>query len=330
MASGAQIKALLMSHADGDDAQFYAVALQVAAAEARKGHADVAKELRDLVENSRKREARHEAKENVLHIAQPDSELSDLLTMTEPKTRLSELVLDEAVLARIRRILSEQHHLDRLKSHALRPRQSLLLTGPPGCGKTLTASAIAGELALPLFVVRLESLITRFLGETANKLRRIFDGVERFRGVYFFDEFDSIGMARGSEHDVGEMRRVLNSFLVLVETQRGNSLVIAATNHGHKLDRALFRRFDDIIEMGLPDKQLAERAFRERLAGQKKNKFNYAKLAEASDGLSFAEITRVCEEGIKEMLIHDRQSISTEDLMRMISERRVFLDQRSH
>ena len=250
--------------------------------------------------------------------------------MTEPKTRLSELVLDEAVLARIRRILSEQHHLDRLKSHALRPRQSLLLTGPPGCGKTLTASAIAGELALPLFVVRLESLITRFLGETANKLRRIFDGVERFRGVYFFDEFDSIGMARGSEHDVGEMRRVLNSFLVLVETQRGNSLVIAATNHGHKLDRALFRRFDDIIEMGLPDKQLAERAFRERLAGQKKNKFNYAKLAEASDGLSFAEITRVCEEGIKEMLIHDRQSFSTEDLMRMISERRVFLDQRSH
>src|SRR6266540_169337 len=126
MASGAQIKALLKSHAEGDDTQFYAIALQVAAAEARKGHADVAKELRDLVENSRKRESRHEARENILHIAQPDSELSDLLTMTEPTTRLSELVLDEAVLTRIRRILSEQHHLDRLKSHALRPRQSLL------------------------------------------------------------------------------------------------------------------------------------------------------------------------------------------------------------
>lgn len=330
MASGAQIKALLKSHADGDDSQFYAIALQVAAAEARKGHADIAKELRDMVENSRKREARYEAKENVLHIAQPDSELSDLLTMTEPKTRLSELVLDEAVLTRIRRILSEQHHLDRLKSHALRPRQSLLLTGPPGCGKTLTASAIAGELALPLFIVRLESLITRFLGETATKLRRIFDGVKQYRGVYLFDEFDSIGMARGSENDVGEMRRVLNSFLVLVETHQGNSLVIAATNHGHKLDRALFRRFDDIIEMGLPDKELAERTYRERLAGQKKNRFNYAKLAEASDGLSFAEITRVCEEGIKEMLIQDRHTLSTEDLMRMISERRVFLDRRSH
>jgi SpoVK/Ycf46/Vps4 family AAA+-type ATPase len=330
MASGAQIKALLKSHADGDDSQFYAVALQVAAAEARKGHADIARELRDLVENSRKRATRHEAAENILHIAQPDSELSDLLTMTEPKTRLSELVLDEAVLTRIRRILAEQHHLDRLKSHALRPRQSLLLTGPPGCGKTLTASAIAGELALPLFIVRLESLITRFLGETATKLRRIFDGVERFRGVYLFDEFDSIGMARGSENDVGEMRRVLNSFLVLVETHRGNSLVIAATNHGHKLDRALFRRFDDIIEMGLPDRALAERTYRERLAGQKRNKFNYVKLAEASDGLSFAEITRVCEEGIKEMLIQDRQTLSTEDLMRMIGERRVFLDRRSH
>ena len=216
MASGAQIKALLKSHAEGDDTQFYAVALQVAAAEARKGHAEVAKELRDLVENSRRREVHHEAQENILHIAQPDWELSDLLTITEPKTRLSELVLDKAVLARIHRILAEQHHLDRLKSHALRPRQSLLLTGPPGCGKTLTASAIAGELALPLFIVRLEVLIIRFLGETATKLRRIFDAVERFRGVYLFDEFDSIGMARGSEHDVGEMRRVLNSFLVLV------------------------------------------------------------------------------------------------------------------
>ena len=329
MASGAQLKSLLKSHADGDDSQFYAVALQVAAAEARKGHADVARELRDLVENSRKHETRRQISDNILHIAQPDSELSELLTMSEPKTRLSELVLDEAVLTRIRRILSEQYHLERLKSHALRPRQSLLLTGPPGCGKTLTASAIAGELSLPLFLVRLESLITRFLGETATKLRRIFDGVERFRGVYLFDEFDSIGMARGSEHDVGEMRRVLNSFLMLLETQRGNSLVIAATNHGHKLDRALFRRFDDIVEMGLPDKILAERAFRERLLNQKNGKLNYPKLAEASEGLSFAEITRVCEEAIKEMLIQDRQTISTDDLMRMISERRIFLDRRS-
>jgi SpoVK/Ycf46/Vps4 family AAA+-type ATPase len=223
-------------------------------------------------------------------------------------------------------VLREQQQLEKLKSHGLRPRQTLLLTGPPGCGKTLTATAIAGELGVPLFIVRLEGLITRYLGETAAKLRLIFDAVERTRAVYLFDEFDSIGIARGSENDVGEMRRVLNAFLVFVENHRGNSVIIAATNHGHLLDRALYRRFDDLIELGLPGVELAERTFRERLAGQKNSRLKFSKLAEAAEGLSYAEITRVCEESIKDMLLHDKKTLSTGDVLRVISERRLFLD----
>jgi SpoVK/Ycf46/Vps4 family AAA+-type ATPase len=232
MASAAQIKALLKSYANRDDAQFYAVALQVAATEARKGHADLAKELRDIIENSR-RPSSDARRLDILHIAQPQGEVAELLSVQYPSARLSDLILDDAVAKHVRRVLTEQRHLDRLKSHGLRPRQTLLLTGPPGCGKTFTASAIAGELSLPLFIVRLESLVTRFLGETASKLRLIFDAVEKTRAVYLFDEFDSIGIARGSENDVGEMRRVLNSFLVFIENHRGNSVIIAATNHGH-------------------------------------------------------------------------------------------------
>jgi hypothetical protein len=102
MANAAQIKALLQSHAQGDDAHFYAVALQVAAAEASKGHAELAKELRDIVDNSQRRNARHEASQNLLHIAQPDAEIADLLTMRQPATRLAELILDDAVRTRIR------------------------------------------------------------------------------------------------------------------------------------------------------------------------------------------------------------------------------------
>ena len=229
----------------------------------------------------------------------------------------------------MRRVLHEQRHLDKLKSHDLRPRQTLLLTGPPGCGKTLTASAIAGELGLPLFIVRLESLMTRYLGETASKLRLIFDAVEKTRAVYLFDEFDSIGIARGSENDVGEMRRVLNSFLVFVEHHRGNSVLIAATNHGHLLDRALYRRFDDLIELGMPNAELGERTLRERLAGQKATRLSYTKLAAAAEGLSFAEITRVCEEAIKDMLLHDKKSLTNDAILRIISERRLFLDRRN-
>jgi SpoVK/Ycf46/Vps4 family AAA+-type ATPase len=170
--------------------------------------------------------------------------------------------------------------------------------------------------------------MTRYLGETATKLRLIFEAVEKTRALYLFDEFDSIGMARGSENDVGEMRRVLNSFLVFVENHRGNSVLIAATNHGHLLDRALFRRFDDLIELGLPSLELAERTYRERLAGQKTSRLNYAKLAAASEGLSFAEITRVCEESIKDMLLHDKNTVTPDAILRVISERRLFLDKR--
>jgi SpoVK/Ycf46/Vps4 family AAA+-type ATPase len=328
MASAAQIKALLKSYADGDESQFYAVALQVAASEARKGHAALATELRELVERARQHQA-FAPRPGFLHIAQPQGEVAELLSVHYPSARLSDLILDDAVAQHVRRVLTEQRHLERLKSHALRPRQTLLLTGPPGCGKTLTASAIAGELSLPLFVVRLESLITRFLGETAVKLKLIFDAVERTRAVYLFDEFDSIGIARGSENDVGEMRRVLNSFLTFIESQRGNSVIIAATNHGHMLDRALFRRFDDLIELGMPNLELAERTYRERLAGHDSlTDADFNKLAHASDGLSFAEITRVCEEAIKEMLIHDKPVLTLEAILRVISERRLFIDRR--
>ena len=329
MASAAQIKALLKSYANRDDAQFYAVALQVAATEARKGHSDLAKELRDIIENSR-RPSSDAHRLDILHIAQPQGEVAELLSVQYPSARLSDLILDDAVAKHVRRVLTEQRHLDRLKSHGLRPRQTLLLTGPPGCGKTFTASAIAGELSLPLFIVRLESLVTRFLGETASKLRLIFDAVEKTRAVYLFDEFDSIGIARGSENDVGEMRRVLNSFLVFIENHRGNSVIIAATNHGHLLDRALFRRFDDLIELGMPNLELAERTFRERLAGQKLIGIDAQKLADASHGLSFAEITRVSEEAIKDMLINDTNAITSDTILRIISERRLFLDRRQN
>lgn len=329
MASAAQLKALLQSHADGDDSRFFSVGLQVAAAEARRGHPDLAKELRDIVEKSRKRDSQHAARENLLHITQPQGEVADLLSVRQSGTRLSDLILDEAAGVHVRRVLHEQRQLDKLKSHGLRPRQTLLLTGPPGCGKTLTASAIAGELGLPLFIVRLESLMTRYLGETASKLRLIFEAVEKTRAVYLFDEFDSIGIARGSENDVGEMRRVLNSFLVFVENHRGNSVIIAATNHGHLLDCALYRRFDDLIELGMPSVELAERTLRERLAGQKAPRLAYAKLAKAAEGLSYAEITRVSEEAIKDMLLHDKKSLTTSEVLRIVSERRLFLDKRN-
>ena len=161
--------------------------------------------------------------------------------------------------------MSEQRQQQNLRDHGLQPRRKLLLVGPPGSGKTMTAAVLAGELHLPLFTIVLDGLITKFMGETAAKLRLVFDAMQATRGVYFFDEFDAIGARRGERQDVGEIRRVLNSFLQFLEQDESHGLIVAATNHPELLDKALFRRFDDVIEYSVPDAVLAEALLRARL-----------------------------------------------------------------
>ena len=317
---------MLQSHGSGDDERFYAVALQVAAAEARRGHDRLAKEIRELVEKAKLRKTNQKAAATIVHLSRPEGEAAELLEEVRIDCHIADLILSQPLKDRVSRILEEQRNLSRLKEHGLRPRQRLLFTGPPGCGKTMTASALASELALPLFVVRLDGLITRFLGESLSKLRLIFDTVNRSRAVYLFDEFDSIGYARDFSHDVGEMRRLLDSFLMFIEKLTSNSLVIAATNHGNRLDKALFRRFDDLVEFGLPGEQEIWATILARLVGVKTSALSQQKLLAAADGLSFAEITRACEEAVKEMLITDLKSITTDMLLNALTERRLFLN----
>jgi SpoVK/Ycf46/Vps4 family AAA+-type ATPase len=243
MATAAQIKALLQSHGSGDHERFYAIALQVASQEAQKGHDVLAREIRDLVEKAKLRAAHQKAHTQITHVAHPHGEAAELLEPIHPNLSVKDLILPQVLRDRVLRILQEQHQLSRLKEHNLRPRQRLLFTGPPGCGKTMTASALASELGLPLFVVRLDGLISKYLGESLSKLRIIFDTANQARAVYLFDEFDSIGYPRQTTGDVGEMRRLLNAFLMFIERLTSNSLVIAATNHGDLLDKALYRRF---------------------------------------------------------------------------------------
>ena len=317
---------MLQSHGAGDDERFYGAALQMAAAEARKGHDRLAEEIRGLVEKAKRGKASRKATASIVSFARPQGEAADLLDEVKNDVRACDLILSQPLKDRLGRVLEEQRHLSRLKEHALKPRQRLLFTGPPGCGKTMTASAIATELALPLFVVRLDSLITRYLGESLSKLRLIFDAVDRSRAVYLFDEFDSIGYARESGQDVGEMRRLLNSFLMFIEKLASNSLVIAATNHGDRLDRALYRRFDDLVEFGLPGEEEIWSTISVRLSGIKALHLDQKKLLKAAAGLSFAEITRACEESVKEMLIRDRRAVTTEMLLNALTERRLFLN----
>ncbi|MEQ0770667.1 ATP-binding protein [Paraburkholderia tropica] len=328
MASADQLKALVKSHINRDDGQFYSVAMQVAAHEAKVGHGKLAEELRDMIDAAKARGG--VTSSTLVPLARPKGELASLLHVSYPKNRIADMVLDADVESQLQRIMKEQRHYARLRDHGLSPRRKLLLVGPPGTGKTLTASVLAGELGVPLFLVRLDALITKFMGETAAKLRQVFDAIADIRGVYFFDEFDAIGSQRGLANDVGEIRRILNSFLQMIEQDQSNSLIIAATNHPEILDYALFRRFDDVLEYHLPTAIQATELVRTRLGGFRPKPFPAKTIASEAFGLSYAEIRRAVDEAIKEAVMHDESQVGASALGKALAERKRLSEKLKH
>lgn len=322
MATAKQLRALFKSYGSHDEERFYSVALQMAAHEARLGHGTLAKELRALIDEARStRPARNATRPTP--IALPKGELSGLLSAEYPSARLRDMVLADELERRLRRVLREQRQQDRLRSHGLAPRSKLLLVGPPGSGKTLTAKVLAGELKLPLFTILLDGLITKFMGETAAKLRIVFDAISDTRGVYLFDEFDAIGGKRSLMNDVGEIRRVLNSFLHFLERADPGSIIVAATNHPDLLDLALFRRFDDVIEYSLPTEDLAEQLFKNQLAGLDTSAVEWPRIIHTAQelSLSFADIVNACEDAAKEAILDGRDGATTGGLILSMQER---------
>lgn len=320
MPTADHIKALIRSHVDQDDERFLAIALQMAAHAARQGHGNVATELREMVDSARSTRRSRPAR-RPFAVTTPRGELAGLLTATAPTSRVADMVLDPDLLQSIERVLREQRASDKLAAHGLSPARKLLLVGPPGTGKTMTAAVLAGELNLPLYTVVLHALITRFMGETAAKLHLVFDAMVDARGVYLFDEFDAIGAQRDIGHDVGEIRRVLNSFLQFLEQDRSRSVVVAATNHPHALDQALFRRFDAVIEYRKPGMELACQLIRNRLAMFETEGVSWDAIAHATDGLSYAEIAAACEAAAKDAVMSDSTSITTDALVVALRER---------
>lgn len=323
MTTAQQLISLLKSHVDGDDEQFLTIALQAAANEARRGHGKVAMQLRELVDVARANKDRSSGRKKVaVPLAQPRGDLADLLAVRYADIRLSNMILPEELEARLRRVILEQRQQYKLRSHGLTPRRKILLIGPPGSGKTMTAAALAGELHAPLFTVQLDGLMTKFMGETASKLRLVFSAMVETKGVYFFDEFDAIGAKRAERNDVGEIRRVLNSFLQFLEEDESDGLVVAATNHPELLDPALFRRFDDVIEYALPSDEVAIRILQARLSSFDTKDIDWPKAVTITAGMSQAEISRAAADAAKLVVLSDRDRITQKDLTLAIAERK--------
>lgn len=311
MATAEQLKALIRAHFDDNSEKFKTVALQIAAHEAKIGHTSCAKDIKNLVQN---------VKYSTRKVT-PFGKKLETLEQRENYVDMLDIVLSESLEGKVFQIINEFRKKEILRKNGLKNRSKILLAGEPGTGKTMTASVIANEINLPLYVIQIDKLVTKYMGETSVKLRQVFDFIESFPGVYLFDEFDAIGSDRSMDNDVGEMRRILNSFLQYLENEDSFSLIIAATNNVGILDKALFRRFDDVLEYSLPDENQILRIMRNKLEGHSRLDIYEKEVIKEASGLSHSDISKACEEALK-ISIMDETMVNKKIMIEMLQNRK--------
>jgi len=313
MATAEQIKSLIHSHFSEQPEPINTLDFQVDAHEAKQGHAALAHDIREIVDIERKK-----AGPGIIPFPQ---DLKGLVLTEESQVTKTALIVSDALQERIHQVIHEYRQQEKLKSHGLSYRRKLLLVGPPGTGKTMTAKALSKELHIPLNTIQIDRLITKFMGETSAKLRQIFDLMHHAHGIYLFDEFDAIGGERSMDNDVGEMRRVLNAFLQFIEQDSSESIIIAATNNPKLLDQALFRRFDDVLYYELPDKVKCKQLIENVLGTFKESKLVWKTVLSDSMGLCHAEIDLACKDAIKTAILNDISKVNTTLLCKTLKNR---------
>ena len=313
MATSRQLLSMVQSHVAGDGMRFLSIAEQIGLEAVKAGRHRFGEAMARLVDAARKR--REETRPSSVR-----GELGELMDVRHPEARLSDLVLDERLVKRLARIVEEQERRDELVEHALEPRRKLLFVGPPGTGKSMSAQALATELGLPLYTVRLDGVITKYLGASAAKLRLIFDAMRDMRGVYFFDEIDAIAASRGQDNDVGEARRMVNSFLQLVDADRSDCIIAAATNHASLLDRAVFRRFDAAFRYGPPDRDAARKVILANL-GSFEADLDWDEALGKVDGLSQADLAAAAVDACRTAVLDNSGRLTTRELVEALGQR---------
>lgn len=309
MASGKILRQLVKAGVVGDATAFRQASEAVIQEERQKQHHLLANDLERLLYADR---ASMTLATRKLHLAAtlPTNKDNGLVLLEERPALREEkdIVLSDSTRSSLQEILLEHNREDTLRSYGLLPAQKLLFFGPPGCGKTLAAEVIANSLSLPLVLVRLDSLISSFLGETAANLRKVFDYISQYPVVALFDEFDALTKDRGDSADHGELKRSVNAVLQMMDGYRGNSILIATTNYESLLDKAVWRRFDEIIKFDMPNLEQINRLLAMKLAGVRRNfEPTDTQIASLFKGMAHADIERVLRRAIKEMILSGRE-----------------------
>jgi len=236
-----------------------------------------------------------------------------------------EMILSPDIEDKILRIEKEYVARERLAHYGLKPKQRILLYGTPGCGKSMAAERIAWNVGLPFLKVRFEAIISSYLGESASNLKKLFQALESYPCVVLLDEFDFIAKSRGEGNDVGEMHRLVNMLLGLMEDYRSQGILVATTNFNGIIDNALFRRFDEIIEMPKPGLEEIERLLRSSLfAFNLSPQIKLKTIAEKMRGFSAALIVKVAQDAAKNCVIEGKKVIEQEHLDHSLKENTFF------
>lgn len=315
MASGDLLKRLFTSYRRGDSKEFYIAAQELIAEEEQRNHHILARDLQKILENGNGRPVSSIRRFDLDQLPQDRERGTTLLEIRTPQRYLDELIISPELHDQIDVMLNEYRAIQVLQANNLRARQKLLLAGPPGCGKTLCAEVIASELGLPLIYTRFDAVISSYLGETAANLRKVFQYAQRGTWVVFFDEFDAIGKSREDVEDHGELKRVVNTFLQLMDNFVSDSIFIAATNHERLLDRALWRRFDDILFFDRPTADQIRKLIDIKLSSVRHRELNIENFVNLMVGWSHADVERVCFEAMKIGLLLRHTVINDEIFM---------------
>ena len=316
MARAELMKKLLSSY--GRDDEFRAIAEQIIDEEEKKNNRVLARSLRKTLEQGPSRASRPRALAPLIPF--PEA-AGDYIELVEPTHTKQDIVLSNENIRVFLGLLKEFRRSEELRCRGLSVRSKLLFCGPPGCGKTLCAEIFAAELGLPLYIVKLDRLISSYLGETATNVRKIFEFARKQPCVLFFDEFDALARARddGGEHN--ELRRVVNSLLIFIDRIAPRGFLVAATNLDQSLDSAVWRRFDEVIWFDKPDRAMTERFLKMRF---KNVRLAFDPIARAGDldDYSYADIDRICIQAIKAAVIEQRKEVRESDFKLALTDER--------
>ncbi|GHV83621.1 ATPase [Spirochaetia bacterium] len=306
------VKQLLLTFNNGDKESFLDSVRAYIEHEKRMNHTQVVKELEKVLfdKNAEYKTFSERRFKNIPAIPRDSEKGFPLLEVKQYDDNFEDLIIGDNVKCQLDQIIKEFKDADILATYGLSYKKKILLCGKPGTGKTYTVRIISSLLNIPLVYVRFDSIISSYLGETASNLRKVFDYVEQGTWIVLFDEFDIIGKNRDDIHEHGEIKRVVNNFLQMMDSFMGTSLLFAATNHQYLLDSAIWRRFDDILFYELPEKEIRIKLFERYLKSMKReNNIDLTSIAERSEGLSPSDIKMVAEEAMKLSIIDSRSNL---------------------